>query len=647
MCPGALLILLLGGIPAAPDIAPSPLRRSSDGLAPAKPTAVAMVAETVTITVHEDRADVRAVFDMRNTAAETEELEVGFPSGKPTQGFFVYSEEAFVWREDYLEDFQALVDGERVEARRGVFREKTLLGNPVWLCWPMRFEPGQARRVEVSYGVVTRDDFYTPPSPLRNREVTYVLKTGAGWHGPIGSAEVILELGSRDSRHIVDATPRGYTIDHEGPCLRWKWKDLEPDFDILVRYRVFADAEDAVARIAPKVEEIRDRSLLLDLGAHFEALGRHEEAARVFERLHDSETLADERVGSRTLRDYVAYSQSREADRSYVPPAMLAARNHRLAGEDDLAAVWAKRAIDRLEEVRALHSLRGTGTWTWKLLRVPSEKIDPAVALCRKWIGYRASTAAEDEAARAYLDSVRAHRARALALAAGAGVDPWTVLDAWADAVAGIQEEYLAARRLGEDHGSAFPQSWVLLQECTDRRDALVERLETDAYEAARPWRDLLSATPGGGQAWTTRGALRCEAREQTLVLEGRVAEPAGGGFLVFDDGTGPWRDFVFELEFEIDPAGFEVHLRHQLDGIRAIDAGYPAEFYPFAPGERHTLHVRARGSMFTGGVDGTGREDTTLDVLTRCQGTVAIKLPAGTRMIVHAARLKLLLPRD
>src|SRR5687768_1776038 len=178
-----LLAVLPFAIPF--DIAPNPIRRSGETPAPKTETAVSMDAETVTLTLHEDHAVVHAVFTMRNTSARSETLEVGFPSAAQPESYSISKAGIDVrqWGPSTIEGFQSKVDGKEVTAAvKGEVHGRDAFG---WLCWPMEFGGGETRTVEVRYRVPTRDDNYAPPSPLQNRQLTYILKTGAGWKGPI------------------------------------------------------------------------------------------------------------------------------------------------------------------------------------------------------------------------------------------------------------------------------------------------------------------------------------------------------------------------------------------------------------------------------------------------------------------------------
>lgn len=335
---------------ATPDIAPNPRNRSAMDLAPnVVTTEVAMRAEVVELVLHEDFAEVRAVFDMEHTGDESETLEVGFPTearpltksvrkgldygGSFGGGGVIYA-------------FSASVDGVEIQAeRKEVDEDDPREIHRKWVCWPMTFKPGQRCRVEVRYEVETRDDFYLEPrSALRSRELIYVLKTGRGWHDTIGSARILLRAAE------------GFGLDRVGPCepapttkreAEWEWliEDFEPDQDIRVQYRVFRDAKHAVKRLTADLEERPDDAVgFLDLAENHAAIGSYARAAECYAR------LADWGGGENPRRRY-RYPKIVTMRLYDTSAAFLAARNYAAAGEPDLAREpWARRAAEELDK---------------------------------------------------------------------------------------------------------------------------------------------------------------------------------------------------------------------------------------------------------------------------------------------------------
>lgn len=336
----ALAAVLAVGVP---DVAPNPRHRSGMDLAPRDTTEVAMRAEVVEVTLHEAHADVAAVFVLVNTSDGEESLEVGFPTAaKPlARGIAEGLHDEFaLWDAGSIYAFVAKVDGERVEAeRKSVDEDDPRKEHRDWICWPMHFAPRETMRVEVSYQVETKDALYVEPySPLQPREVTYVLKTGRGWKDTIGSARVLLRTAGTITLDHVERTSPQPTARTED-TLEWNFEDFEPDADVTVRYRLYRDAADAVARIAPQLEEHPNHAeLVLDWAENQAALGNHAEAAAAFARIA-------------TWREKVGLVPKTVFARCYERPAEYqAARACRLAGDVDGARRWIAAAIEVVDQ---------------------------------------------------------------------------------------------------------------------------------------------------------------------------------------------------------------------------------------------------------------------------------------------------------
>ena len=336
---------------AAPDIAPNPRNRSAMDLAPDRAsTEVAMRAEVVELVLHEDFAEVRAVFYMEHTGDEPETLEVGFPTEARPLVKSIRDGLGHGYQFDgggVIYAFSASVDGVEVKAeRKEVDADDPREVHRKWVCWPMTFKPKQKCRVEVRYEVETRDDFYLEQrTPLRTRELIYVLKTGGGWHDTIGSARILLRAGEGfglDRVGPVDPVP---TTKRKG---EWEWliEDFEPDKDIRVGYRVFRDSKHAVERLTAALEKQPDDAvLILELAENNEVLGNHAAAAAGYARIAD---WSREKPGQPRFR-LPRLVSSRLYNRSV---AYLAARNYAAAGDLERAREpWARRAAGELDEL--------------------------------------------------------------------------------------------------------------------------------------------------------------------------------------------------------------------------------------------------------------------------------------------------------
>lgn len=223
--------------PAHADVAPPETVPGSNLNPGVESTQVRMVAETVVLTISEDPADengavaeTRAVFTMRNLGTLEETMNVRFPlsffNGN-SNGFGDFPE---------IDSIAVTVNGKSVSTRREIqpflnstssFQERDELP---WSVFEVTFSPNQDVLIEVVYDV--QGFGYYPYEVFK-----YVLETGAGWNGTIGSAEIILRLPYEANEQNIwiegvegygNATPGGVFSGNE---VRWKFEDLEPAFE--------------------------------------------------------------------------------------------------------------------------------------------------------------------------------------------------------------------------------------------------------------------------------------------------------------------------------------------------------------------------------------------------------------------------------
>jgi len=199
-------------------------------------TQVRMVAETVTLTISKHPsnsqraiAKTEAVFTMRNLGTEAETMAVRFPLS-----FFNGNSDGYGGFPE-IASITVKVDGKSVPTRREVqpftsseysFPEREEIP---WAVFDVTFPPNQDVILEVVYNV---DGFgYYPYEAFK-----YILETGAGWNGTIGSAEIIVRLPYEVSEQNLDLTgqaghgeltPGGVRSGNE---IRWSFTDLEPTY---------------------------------------------------------------------------------------------------------------------------------------------------------------------------------------------------------------------------------------------------------------------------------------------------------------------------------------------------------------------------------------------------------------------------------
>ncbi len=236
----AIAILLLAALglfafptPVRADIAP-PQMPGGSSLSPGEDTGtqVEMAAEQVTITVGDVvdfkveemaltgiEAQVEAVFQMHNTGAEDEDMQVRFPLVDPYgvgDGFFHFPT---------VSDFTVSVDGEQVDWIDVETPNPTYPDDPPvqWAAFDVSFPAGETVEIAVNYG--THSTGYLPEAGFN-----YILQTGAGWKGPIGAGDIILRLpyiASQDN-FLTAQFPPDPEPEMEENEVRWHFENLEP-----------------------------------------------------------------------------------------------------------------------------------------------------------------------------------------------------------------------------------------------------------------------------------------------------------------------------------------------------------------------------------------------------------------------------------
>ena len=242
-----ILILVLVSLltltqPTSADIAP-PLQPSGAGpsMAEYQDTMVEMGWESVTIYIEEaselyyaeqsmDCVDayVTATFLMANHNSEPETLDVVFPLNDPGgmgDGRFAYPE---------IQDLVIYVDSQQVQW------ETVTTPNPLgedkepvkWAQFTVTFPVEQVLFIDVNYYVQSTG--YFPEAAF-----SYILETGAGWYGPIQTAQIALEfpyeaspesiLADRSTTLGMDEDTQSTWPVFEGNTVTWQYANFEPE----------------------------------------------------------------------------------------------------------------------------------------------------------------------------------------------------------------------------------------------------------------------------------------------------------------------------------------------------------------------------------------------------------------------------------
>jgi hypothetical protein len=216
------------------DIAPPESPPGTNLLPGSETTQVRMMAETVTLTVSKNPsqsvkaiAKTEAVFTMRNLGTAEEKMQVRFPLS------FLNGNSDGRGNFPEIPSIAVKIDGKTVSAKREnqpsiesqyAYTERDEIP---WAVFDVTFPPGQDVTIEVVYTV---NGFgYYPYEMFK-----YILQTGAGWNGTIGSADIIVRLPYEannknifltDSAGYGETTPGGVLSGNE---IRWHFEEFEP-----------------------------------------------------------------------------------------------------------------------------------------------------------------------------------------------------------------------------------------------------------------------------------------------------------------------------------------------------------------------------------------------------------------------------------
>lgn len=220
-----LVLIISFSVPALADVAPPAPPPGSSLLPGQEMTQVRMLAETVLIEVLERSssggnaiARVSADFTMRNLGAESESMAVRFPISA-NDGFYNYPE---------IKDLQVQVGGNRLSTRRITIPDPDDDDYQLpWAEFDATFPAGQEVLIRVTYTLEGVSEY-----PYVNFE--YILESGAGWQGTIGSVDLIVRLPYEansynvllDSSWGMGQTSPGAVV--SGREVRWHYDDLEP-----------------------------------------------------------------------------------------------------------------------------------------------------------------------------------------------------------------------------------------------------------------------------------------------------------------------------------------------------------------------------------------------------------------------------------
>lgn len=297
--------------PASADVGVHPILPGGSSLQPQEETPIQMAAEVVEMTVRPATeadnatiqlnpeayglqfqpvwypavAEVTADFTMRNPTHDALSLTAWFPlaSALETVGWELNPDEIV----PRIASFQVAVNGSPVDYAVSELPNPKGEGRPPlpWASFPVTFPPGEDIPIQVSYVLPLQ-----PAVKGSELALYYIFQTGAGWAGPIGQAELILNLpypagegtlaaaapGSLSPPYgwpqVLPGIPANAVL--EGNQARWTWQDFEPgpqdDFAVwLMGLDKWQELEDSRGAVQANPQDGR---AWLDLGTHYYSL---------------------------------------------------------------------------------------------------------------------------------------------------------------------------------------------------------------------------------------------------------------------------------------------------------------------------------------------------------------------------------------
>lgn len=310
ICGGILLSLVIAS-PTLADVGVHPILPGGSNIQPEGDTPIQMTAEVVMMNVRPATeadnalitlnpeayglqfqtvwfsaiAEVQADFTMNNPMSDAVSLTAWFPLASALENVgWELNPDEIVPR---IESFQVAVDGNPLNYAVSQLPNPKGADRPLlpWASFPVTFPAGKETIIHVSYLLPLHHS-------VKGNELAlyYIFQTGAGWSGPIGQAELILNLPYPATAETLAGMPANsfnlpYFISEsqaaipsggvlEGNQARWIWKDFEPgpqdDFSIwLIDLGKWQELETARAAVQANPE---DGQAWLDLASIYFSL---------------------------------------------------------------------------------------------------------------------------------------------------------------------------------------------------------------------------------------------------------------------------------------------------------------------------------------------------------------------------------------
>jgi len=222
---------------ARADIAPPEPPSGTNPLPGNESTNVRMMAETVLVDIDgtspldEGLAKVTATFTMRNLGDVDESMDVRFPLDQTTTWGNLCKATAPQF--PTIADLKVKVNGQS-SATQKTYETITLptleepyptITIPCWEHFPVSFPVGKDIIIEVIYTTEPYHDWDA------SYVYSYILETGVGWRGTIGSADIIFRLPyDLSDSNFYSCHPSDCTINEKK--IYWHYEDFEPTSNI-------------------------------------------------------------------------------------------------------------------------------------------------------------------------------------------------------------------------------------------------------------------------------------------------------------------------------------------------------------------------------------------------------------------------------
>jgi hypothetical protein len=230
-------------------------------------------------------AEVQAAFTMTNPTSDEVTLTAWFPLASALEklSWEINPDESV----PSIASFSVAVDGKSIDYSVSQLPNPKGVDKPLlpWASFPVTFPAGSETNIQVNYLLPLQ-------TAVKGNELAlyYIFQTGAGWAGPIGKAELILNLpyaaspetitrmdpGNLDLPYFNPNPDANLPMDGvmKGNQVRWTWTDFEPgpqdDFSIwLVDPGMYQQLEAARAAVQASPQ---DGETWLDLASIYRAM---------------------------------------------------------------------------------------------------------------------------------------------------------------------------------------------------------------------------------------------------------------------------------------------------------------------------------------------------------------------------------------